>query len=65
MTIHGALVDVGDAPGLAATIIAEVQAGAKAGKGPFAATYALEGFSWAGQVDRMIAVYEEAIARSG
>jgi glycosyltransferase involved in cell wall biosynthesis len=58
----GALVDVDDAEGLAATIIDEVQSGAKAGKGPFAAEYALEGFSWAGQVDRMIAVYDEAIA---
>ena len=57
----GALVDVDDAGSLAAAIISEVRSGAKEHKGPFAANYALENFSWGGQVDEMIAVYDEVL----
>jgi glycosyltransferase involved in cell wall biosynthesis len=60
----GVLVDVDDAEGLAGAIMAEIGAGAKARKGPGAAQYALEGFSWSTQVDKMTAVYEEALKKS-
>jgi glycosyltransferase involved in cell wall biosynthesis len=55
----GVLVDVDDAERLAEAIMAEIRSDAKARKGPDAARYALEGFSWSTQVDKMIAVYEE------
>ncbi len=59
----GALVDVDDPDQLAAKIVDEVRGEAKAVKGPFTAEYALHGFSWASQVDKMITIYEEVIAR--
>jgi len=59
----GVLVNVGDSGGLAAAIISEMRSGAKKRKGPLAAKYALEGFSWSIQVDKMIAVYDEAVQR--
>jgi hypothetical protein len=43
----GALMDVGDAPGLAKAIVNEI----KATKGPFGADYALKDFSWSSQVE--------------
>ncbi|MFA9491966.1 MAG: glycosyltransferase [Anaerolineales bacterium] len=57
----GALVDVENAHALAAAIISEVRSGAKENKGPYAANYALEHFTWGGRVDQMIAVYDEAL----
>ncbi len=57
----GALVDVDDAAGLANAIISEIRSNSKKVKGPFAAAYALKDFSWSGQVDKMIAIYQEAI----
>jgi len=57
----GALVDVDDSAVLAEAIINEIRANSKAAKGPFAAAYALKDFSWSGQVDKMIAIYQEAI----
>jgi glycosyltransferase involved in cell wall biosynthesis len=58
----GVLVDVDDAQGLAGAIIDQVRTNAKGQKGPQAARYALDGFSWSSQVDRMIAVYDETVA---
>jgi hypothetical protein len=40
----GALMDVGDAPGLAKAIVNEIKAATKATKGPFGADYALKDF---------------------
>lgn len=57
----GALVDVDDAGELANAIISEIRSNSKKVKGPFAAAYALKDFSWSGQVDKMIAIYQEAI----
>ncbi|MEE9512449.1 MAG: glycosyltransferase [Anaerolineales bacterium] len=57
----GALVDVDDAGELANAIISEIRSNSKTVKGPFAAVYALKDFSWSGQVDKMIAIYQEAI----
>ena len=57
----GALVDVDDSVFLAEAIINEIRSKSKATKGPFAAAYALKDFSWSGQVDKMIAIYQEAI----
>ena len=57
----GALVDVDDAGSLAAAIISEVRSGAKEHKGPYAANYALENFSWGERVDQMIGVYDEVL----
>jgi glycosyltransferase involved in cell wall biosynthesis len=57
----GALVDVDDAGALAAAILSEVRSEAKENKGPYAANYALENFSWGERVDQMIAVYDEAL----
>ena len=59
----GVLVNVADPGGLAEAVITELRSDAKRIKGPLAAKYALEGFSWSGQVDQMIAVYEEAIRK--
>jgi glycosyltransferase involved in cell wall biosynthesis len=61
----GALVDVGDALDLAKTIVQEVQSNAKVEKGPFAARYALEQFSWSGQVAKMVEVYQRVVAAGG
>jgi glycosyltransferase involved in cell wall biosynthesis len=57
----GVLVNVGDPGGLAAAIVSELRSGAKKRKGPLAERYALEGYSWSIQVDKMISVYEEAL----
>ncbi|UCG25187.1 MAG: glycosyltransferase [Chloroflexota bacterium] len=56
----GALVPVDDHAALAEAIIGEVKNGTKATKGAYAAQYAAEGFSWAGQVAKMAALYESA-----
>lgn len=58
----GTLVDVDDRESLAQAIVSEIRSGSKATKGVFAADYALRGFSWSGQVDKMVAIYEEALA---
>jgi len=57
----GALVDIDDAVGLAEAIISEIRSNSKEVKGPFAAAYALKGFSWSGKVDQMLEIYEEAL----
>ncbi|MCJ7569599.1 MAG: glycosyltransferase [Anaerolineales bacterium] len=57
----GALVDIDDSTALANAIISEIQSNSKEVKGPFAAAYALKDFSWSGQVDKMIEIYEEAL----
>lgn len=60
----GRLVDVDDAEGLGQVIINELRSGAKVIKGPRAAKYALDGFSWSRQVEKMIAVYQEATSET-
>jgi glycosyltransferase involved in cell wall biosynthesis len=55
----GALVDVGDPAALANAIIDQVRSAAKQRKGPFAAEYAHQDFSWAVQVDKMVGIYEQ------
>lgn len=57
----GALVDVDDAQGLAAAVIRELETDSKNVKGPIAAEYARDGFSWSTRVGEMIALYETAI----
>ncbi len=57
----GALVDVDDAEGLAAAVIQEIESDSKSVKGPVAAEYARDGFSWSTQVGKMIELYETAI----
>ena len=57
----GALVDVDDAEGLAAAVIQEIESDSKTVKGPVAAEYARNGFSWSTQVSKMIELYETAI----
>ncbi|MGB2895256.1 MAG: hypothetical protein WBB65_03700, partial [Anaerolineales bacterium] len=57
----GALVDIDDAVGLAEAIISEIRSNSKEVKGPFAAAYALDDFSWSGQVDKMIDIYEDTL----
>jgi glycosyltransferase involved in cell wall biosynthesis len=57
----GTLVPMDDPPVLAQAIVEQVRGGAKQTKGPYCAEYALGGFSWRGQVGKMIALYEEAI----
>jgi glycosyltransferase involved in cell wall biosynthesis len=61
----GALVDVGDAADLAKAIISEIRSDSKEEKGPFAAAYALKDFSWSGQVDKMIDIYEASLQTRG
>jgi len=58
----GSLVPVGDHEALAQAIINEIEAGSKQTKGVFAAEYALEDYSWAGQVKKMAHLYELALA---
>lgn len=58
----GDLVPVGDHEALAQAIINEIQAGSKTTKGKFAAQYALDDYSWAGQVKKMAALYDAALA---
>ncbi len=57
----GTLVAVDDSVALAHAIIGELKSDAKGLKGPKAASYALEGFSWSSQVDKMVEVYEEVL----
>ncbi len=59
----GALVDIDDAVGLAEAIISEIRSNSKEVKGPFAAAYALKDFSWSGQVDKMIDIYEDTLQK--
>jgi glycosyltransferase involved in cell wall biosynthesis len=54
----GTLVNVGDAAALANAIIDQVRSASKQRKGPFAAEYAHQYFSWSVQVDKMIDIYE-------
>ncbi|HSG14918.1 MAG TPA: glycosyltransferase [Anaerolineae bacterium] len=57
----GTLVPVDDHAALAETIIQEVKNDTQATKGLYAAQYAAKGFSWAGQVPKMAALYESAL----
>jgi glycosyltransferase involved in cell wall biosynthesis len=58
----GWLVEVGDSDQLASAIIAAIERDAKAHKGPVAASFARQRFSWSKKVDEMIGVYREALA---
>lgn len=58
----GWLVDVDSPDQLAGAVVEAIQTGARAHKGPFAARYARQGFSWSQQVDKMLAVYQEVLA---
>jgi glycosyltransferase involved in cell wall biosynthesis len=57
----GALVPVDDPQALAEAIIDEIRGRTKETKGVYASRYALDGFSWAGQVARMVSLYQQAI----
>lgn len=57
----GALVPVDDPQALAGAIIGEIRGRTKDTKGVYASQYALEGFSWTGQVARMVTLYERLI----
>ena len=57
----GKLVPVNDHQALAEAIIAEIESRSKMTKGPYASQYALSDFSWAGQVAKMIDLYQPAI----
>jgi glycosyltransferase involved in cell wall biosynthesis len=57
----GALVPVDDPQSLARAIIEEIQGRTKGTKGVYASQYALDGFSWPGQVSRMAELYRQAI----
>lgn len=57
----GALVDVDDVEGLASAVIREIESDSKSLKGPVAAEYALNGFSWTTQVGKMSELYESAM----
>lgn len=61
----GTLVEVDNARELAVAIHSELRSEAKRRKGPYAATYALESFSWGRKVDEMIVVYDQAIRAEG
>ena len=54
-------VDVDDVEGLATAVIQEIESDSKSVKGPVAAEYARNGFSWSTQVGKMIELYETAI----
>lgn len=56
----GALVPVDDHQALAEAIITELSNQTKGTKGVYASQYALQGFSWAGQVSKMAQLYEQA-----
>ncbi len=45
----------------AAAVIREIETDSKSVKGPIAAEYARNGFSWSTQVGKMIELYETAI----
>jgi len=57
----GALVPVDDPDSLAAAIIAEIENGTKRTKGVYASQYALDDFTWAQQVAKMIKLYQDAL----
>jgi glycosyltransferase involved in cell wall biosynthesis len=57
----GALVPVGNHQALAKAIINEINNATKNTKGDFASRYALEGFSWSGQVMKMVKLYESVL----
>lgn len=57
----GKLVPLEDATALGETIAHEIQSSSKKTKGPYAAAYAREGFSWRVPVAKMLAIFEEAI----
>jgi len=57
----GWLVDVDDPDQLSDAIIEAIRSDAKTNKGPVAASYAIESFSWSQQVDKMISVYREVL----
>ena len=57
----GWLVDVGDAGQLAQAVIEAIEMDARSTKGPAAASYARDNFSWSQQVDKMLAVYHEVV----
>lgn len=57
----GALVPVDDPQALAEAIIEEIEGRTKRTKGVYASQYALDGFSWPGQVTRMVKLYRQAI----
>jgi glycosyltransferase involved in cell wall biosynthesis len=57
----GSLVPVDDHVALADAIIAEITSGSKESKGQYAARYAAQGFSWAGQVAKIAGLYEDAL----
>jgi glycosyltransferase involved in cell wall biosynthesis len=61
----GALVPVGDPHSLAEAIIDEIQGQTKRTKGVYASQYALEGFSWSGQVSKMVDLYRQALESDG
>jgi hypothetical protein len=46
---------------LAVEIVDGLRGETKAVKGPWTAEFAHKGFSWASQVDKMIAIYEEVL----
>jgi glycosyltransferase involved in cell wall biosynthesis len=57
----GTMVDVDDSAALSRAVISELSAASKVHKGTYAAEYALKNFSWSGQVDRMIEIYNETL----
>jgi glycosyltransferase involved in cell wall biosynthesis len=57
----GVLVPVDDPQALAEAIIEEIQGNTKETKGVYASQYALDGFSWTGQVSRMADLYRQAV----
>jgi glycosyltransferase involved in cell wall biosynthesis len=61
----GTLVPVDDPHRLATAIIAEIESGSKRTKGMCASQYALDNFTWARQVAKMIDLYEGALAPKG
>jgi glycosyltransferase involved in cell wall biosynthesis len=59
----GALVDV-DSPGqLAEAIMHEIRSNAKEKKGPYAAQYAADGFSWKKKVKQFFELYRDVVGR--
>jgi len=57
----GTLVPVDDPDSLAAAIVAEIEDGTKRSKGIYASQYALNNFTWAQQVAKMIKLYKSAL----
>jgi glycosyltransferase involved in cell wall biosynthesis len=59
----GTLVPVDEPDSLAQAIIAEIENGAKRIKGAYASQYALDHFTWAQQVTKIVKLYEGALGR--